>query len=161
MGADPTATWQSILTTLFAPGLAVAFGNFTFPAGDWLPIALGAGPLLTVGLLLWAGFFKVALESSAAVSFVHLLRGLGVSVLGFAIPAAAITVVQWVFQARFRTLWTPANVLETVWSFAMQVQALREIANLSFLKAIGLIILGLILLVAVSATVFLLTFRVY
>jgi hypothetical protein len=43
----------------------------------------------------------------------------------------------------------------------MQVQALREIANLSFLKAIGLIILGLILLVAVSATVFLLTFRVY
>jgi hypothetical protein len=160
MREDSAATWQSVLTTFVATALVGSFTLSTYDInGPVIWIALGAASILTVGLFLWAGFFRVGLQNGR---YVHLLRGLGFSVLGLAVPILVLTLVRLVALPGTgpQTILTPTNLLEAAWVFAMQVQALRELAGLSYLAAIAKILLGLALLALAALAVFRLTFRI-
>jgi hypothetical protein len=163
MTDDSSATWQSILTTFLATALVGGFTLFTYNTTDpviW--IALGAASVLTAGLFVWAGFFYFALPLVRSITYVGLLKGLGFSILGLAIPILALTFVRSATPGRWpETLWTRTNLFEVAWVFGMQVQALRELVGASYVRAIGMIVLGLTLAAGVAVVVFYATFRVY
>ena len=122
---DPSATWQSILTSLlvFAPHQIIEFFDYESRYFDILIRAILSGP---VGLVVWTGVVFLFLGSSRQrVGYFPLLRGLGFSAVGlgiaglanFGIPDASV------FKSAAPYLW--------LLPVAMQVQAVTQMSRAS------------------------------
>jgi hypothetical protein len=145
---DRSATWQSILTWIGT--LAVMHLLTSTIEGATLRGSSQLAGFWTVLLFAWVGVLFLTVGGfTKPITYTHLLRGIGFSMLGIIVPQAAILISNSISDGRASELvyWLLVLAL-LVWVLAMQVQAVREMAQVSNGRAAAAVIIPVAVIVA-------------